>query len=105
MTASRRLLFHLGITRWPSDGPRSLRLHIRQHIHPGCHVVFILIDGSLAWFLLRPPTWLVLPYVVLMLQMLNGHGRPAALHRRVIEKPVCARSGLVDVFQKASFRQ
>ena len=41
------------------------------------HVLFILIDGNLVWLLLRPPMWLVWPYAVLTLQVLNGHGRSA----------------------------
>ncbi len=38
------------------------------------HVVFIVIDGSLAWFFLRRPRWLVWAYGVLTMQVLNSHG-------------------------------
>jgi hypothetical protein len=41
------------------------------------HVVFIVIDGSLAWLLLRRPWWLVWAYAGLTLHILNGHGRGA----------------------------
>lgn len=41
------------------------------------HVVFIGIDGVLAWLFLRRPSWLVWAYGLLTLQILNGHGRGA----------------------------
>jgi hypothetical protein len=41
------------------------------------HVVFIVIDGSLVWLLLRRPAWLVWPFGVLTIQEFSGHGRDA----------------------------
>jgi hypothetical protein len=41
------------------------------------HVIFIVIDGSLVWLFGRRPRWLVWPYALLTLQVLNGHGRGA----------------------------
>jgi hypothetical protein len=86
MTASRRVLFRLAA----AGASVATLYHALAVALPSFaaiaypptypfwrHVVFILLDGSLAWFLLRPPTWLVWPYSVLMLQVLNGHGRSA----------------------------
>jgi hypothetical protein len=41
------------------------------------HIVFIAIDGSFAWLLIRRPPWLVWPYLILAIQVLSGHGRSA----------------------------
>ena len=38
------------------------------------HIIFIGINGTLAWLLPRPPSWLVWPYAVLTLQVLFSHG-------------------------------
>jgi hypothetical protein len=38
------------------------------------HVIFIAIDGSLAWLLRRPPDWLVWPLSALTAQVLYSHG-------------------------------
>ena len=41
------------------------------------HVLFIGIDLSLAVLFVRRPRWLVWPYAILTIQVLNGHGRGA----------------------------
>jgi hypothetical protein len=86
MTASRRVVFRLAAA---GAGAASLYHALALSVpafaamaYPPTypvwrHVVFILIDGSLALLLLRPPAWLVWPYSLLMLQVLNGHGRSA----------------------------
>ena len=38
------------------------------------HVVFILVDATLAGLLLRRPIWLIWPYILLTIQVFNGHG-------------------------------
>ena len=38
------------------------------------HLVFIGINGSLAWLLRRPPSWLVWPYAALTVQVIYSHG-------------------------------
>ena len=38
------------------------------------HIVFIGINGTLAWLLPRPPSWLVWPAAVLTVQVLYSHG-------------------------------
>jgi hypothetical protein len=63
------------------------------------HVVFIVIDGTVAWLLLRRPWWLVWAYAVLTIQVLNGHGRAAWLAWRRAEGvhvvDVCVSLGVV----------
>lgn len=41
------------------------------------HVGFFIVDASFAWLFLLRPRWLFAPYVVLTLQVVNGHGRAA----------------------------
>lgn len=41
------------------------------------HVVFVVIDGSFAWLFLWRPIWLIWPYSVLTIQVINGHGGAA----------------------------
>lgn len=41
------------------------------------HVVFIVIDSSVAWLFLRRPMWLVWAYAVLTAQILSSHGMGA----------------------------
>jgi len=38
------------------------------------HVVFIAINGSLAWLFLRRPRWLVWPFALLTIEVVGGHG-------------------------------
>ena len=38
------------------------------------HIIFIGINGTLAWQLPRPSSWLVWPFAVLTLQVLYSHG-------------------------------
>jgi hypothetical protein len=37
-------------------------------------VIFIGINGTLAWLLPQPPSWLIWPYGLLTIQVLNSHG-------------------------------
>ena len=41
------------------------------------HVVFILINVTFAWLLVRQVRWVVWPFALLTLQIFNGHGRAA----------------------------
>jgi hypothetical protein len=41
------------------------------------HVVFILIDGVAAFLFWSPPRWFIWPYVLLTVQVLQGHGARA----------------------------
>jgi hypothetical protein len=41
------------------------------------HVLFILINITFAWLLLRQVRWVVWPFALLALQIYNGHGRAA----------------------------
>ncbi len=41
---------------------------------PWRHALFVLIDGTLAWLLVRRPRWLLWPYLVLTAQVMLGHG-------------------------------
>ena len=41
------------------------------------HVLFIVVDGSLAWLFIRRPLWLPWAFGALTLHILNGHGRAA----------------------------
>ena len=38
------------------------------------HVIFVIVDSLGAWLFLRRPRWLIWPYLVLTLQVLQGHG-------------------------------
>jgi len=44
------------------------------------HLLFIVIDITVAWLLLRRPRWFVWAFLVLTLQVLSGHGRGAWHH-------------------------
>jgi hypothetical protein len=38
------------------------------------HVVFIVVDGAGAYLFLKRPVWLIWPYLLLTVQVLQGHG-------------------------------
>jgi hypothetical protein len=42
---------------------------------PRRHLAWVAIFVILAWLLLWRPTWLLLPYTVMVVQQFNGHGR------------------------------
>ncbi len=54
--------------------PAIARLEYEPAYPAWRHVIFIVIDSSLAWFFLRRPRWLVWAYALLTLQVLNSHG-------------------------------
>ena len=72
--------------------PRFAAITYPPDYLPVRHVVFIVIDGSVAWLLLRRPWWLVRAYALLTVQVLSGHGRDAWLAWRSAE-----RVDIVDV--------
>jgi hypothetical protein len=41
------------------------------------HIVFIAVDAGFALLFVVRPRWLIVPYVLLTAQVLNGHGRDA----------------------------
>ena len=41
------------------------------------HVLFIIINVTFAWLLVRQKRWVVWPFALLTLQIYNGHGRAA----------------------------
>ena len=43
------------------------------------HIAFIFIDGTFAFLFVARPNWLIWPYILLTLQVINGHGRVAWL--------------------------
>jgi hypothetical protein len=47
----------------------------RPGFSPRRHLAFAFIGVTLAFLLLRRPKWLLLPYIVLVIQQFNGHGR------------------------------
>ena len=47
----------------------------RPGFPPRRHLAFAFIGVTLAFLLLRRPKWLLLPYIVLVIQQFNGHGR------------------------------
>jgi hypothetical protein len=57
--------------------PAIARLEYEPTYPAWRHGLFIVIDCALAPLFLRRPPWFVWVYAVLMLQVLNGHGRGA----------------------------
>jgi len=61
-------LYHLAAVAAPSLGIRGT--HWR-------HVLFVGIDVTFAWLLLRRPWWLAIPFALLTLYSLRSHGQGA----------------------------
>lgn len=41
------------------------------------HVMFVLVNAGFAWLFLSRPVWLIWPYAVLTIQVIQGHGAAA----------------------------
>lgn len=59
--------------------PAFAKIAYSAHYPVWRHIIFIFIDGTFAYLFVARPNWLIWPYILLTLQVINGHGRGAWL--------------------------